>query len=67
MDMLQNPITYVCQDNSNLHRKADKFEVELGHCNKTVNPTWSNTSVEIEYVEWYYCKNAQMCIDIYTR
>ena len=69
MNKLQFPVMQVCHDHSNLYRKADIFEVELGHCNKTVNPLWTPdlTPPEIEAVEWYYCKKSQMCIDIYTR
>ena len=45
--------------------------MEHGYCNKTFNPNWTPElyffSNQIESVEWYYCKEAKLCVDMFTR
>ena len=71
MFKLSNPRGQVCHDRSNLYRKANSTEVELGYCNKTVNPHWDPDDWyrkdEIPAVKWHFCKKAQMCIEISNR
>ena len=58
---------YVCQDRTNLYRKADETEEVLGQCNTTFNDDWKPGTGQIKSVEWYYCKHTKTCIDSYTR
>ena len=70
-EKLNTPRENACYDRTNIYRKPSQIEMELGHCNKTYNPDWSQNGAvldgAIEYVDWFYCKDAKVCVDITTR
>ena len=70
-DKLDSAYVYTCYDRTNLYRNASKMEMEHGYCNKTFNPNWTPEHYyyenAIESVEWYYCKEAKLCVDMFTR